>query len=175
MFREALKSSVYIIIFSFMFGCFVCERVPQQSAGDNEAIPTEEIGETSAQLLAFLSSRTTVTPTDLVIVLDGTQSVREQVFERYVKVFVRDFCSAFPLSSNLTRVAVILFASCQHVRTKINFISDNASLDDSDYSRCSLVESLEEVTFNGGPGSCLGKALVQAEEILISGRPGVER
>ncbi|XP_038054990.1 uncharacterized protein LOC119727201 [Patiria miniata] len=155
-----------------MFCSSDCKRVSRQTS-ENEVLPgaTGEIRESAARLGALISPLTE-RPTELVFVLDATQSVRAKRFKQVVKPFARDVASLFSHASNRTRPAVVAFASCQKVETGVDFIGASSS---SDFSKCDFLESLEAVDYIGGPGSCLGGGMMRAYEILEAARPGSER
>lgn len=174
MLGKASHSTICMVAFSILFGCFISKEVHGQLV-TNEVIAGED-GDTEAlaQLGRLIASRAPV-PTDLIFVLDATQSVKQDRFQQIVLKLVRDFTSVFPLGYNQTRVAVVVFAGCQRVRTGVDFIVDDGARGEGDYSRCSLIQSLEHVEFLGGSGSCLGRGLHMAEKLLASGRSYAER
>jgi uncharacterized protein YegL len=102
-------------------------------------------------------------PIDVVFVLDGSGSVKEDPFYEVVE-WLRSVASALDVGPSATRVAVTQYSSEQDV--EFNFISNPSQ----------LVNAFNGIEYMDGKGTHTGVAIAHAyDEVLRNARGGVRR
>ena len=108
-------------------------------------------------------------PVDMVFVLESSGSVGADFFDCEIE-FVKQLTSMFSISYNLTRIAVVVFSSCDKVYTYIDYISEP-----NGKNKCTFKQDLNTIKYKSGM-TCTGGGLQRAVEIFkASSRPVLHR
>ncbi|CAK9299230.1 unnamed protein product, partial [Gordionus sp. m RMFG-2023] len=106
----------------------------------------------------------TYLPLDLVFLIDASTSLGLENFEKTLK-FVNNITVTLPVSSNLTRIALITFSS----ESKIFQYFDQISRPKANFDKCQLVQYLNRISYTKGSSFTYG-AFKEANKILRNAR-----